>query len=223
MIRAGAKSPGLRPGRSPMLQCKLTRNLVTLKDGRIVDSWSEEWRLECLEAWNSRPPKSSINKIGRSFIVTLCQADIDLGERYGRLRDSESRRKGHRDRHGASFSEEQSVHGHIIGVSAEIAAARLIGVPDTWRPTVNAQRGQPDIPPNWQVRATERTTGRLIVRPSENPEQRFILVIANPPRYDVAGFILGEDAMRQEWLKDAAGRSAPAYWVDREFLHAVLL
>jgi len=74
-----------------------------------------------------------------------------------------------------------------------------------------------DIGKILQVRHTERENGRLIVRPNDNPNHTYILVIGKMPNFKMIGWIKGKDAMVDEY-KDNPNRGKPCWMVPQKDL-----
>jgi hypothetical protein len=57
------------------------------------------------------------------------------------------------------------------------------------------------------VRTRSRTDYDLIVRESDDPDQRYILVVGVAPQFDVVGWIVASDArLHPEWRQSHGGR-----------------
>lgn len=103
---------------------------------------------------------------------------------------------------------------HIEGAAAEAAVGKALGI--FWGGDVNTFKA-PDLE-GWQVRATDRPGGCLIVRPKDRDGDRFILVIVSIPVFDVVGWIYGREAKRPEWFRDSG---PPAWFVPQGALRPI--
>lgn len=102
---------------------------------------------------------------------------------------------------------------HIEGAMGEAAVAKLL---DRWWSGALGDRTAADVG-ELQVRTTSRRTGRLIVHPGERDLDIFILVICDPPRFMVPGWIYGSDAKSELFWTDPQG-GRPAYFVPQNRL-----
>jgi hypothetical protein len=124
----------------------------------------------------------------------------------GRRRETEGQRLGMTHTYGMDPA--KGMTNHRLGALAELAMATFLNVP--WEPSEGATK-EPDLPPDWQVRATDKARGSLIVRGNDPEEHRYALVIQDSPGWFlVVGWIRGKHAKRDEYRRAAAGR--PAAW-----------
>ena len=102
----------------------------------------------------------------------------------------------------------------VVGAAGERAFAKARGT--YWDGSVNTFHHVPDVG-QWEVRATDRPDGSLIIRDNDDPSRWYALVIADPPRFTIAGAILGAHARRPEWLRDPHGHR-PSWFVPQSAL-----
>jgi|TARA_R110000787_G_scaffold336_9_gene1327 hypothetical protein len=105
----------------------------------------------------------------------------------------------------------------VIGAGAEIAVARLLG--EEFTGTVNSFHDV-DVAGGWQVRCTDYSTGRLIIRPhkKDNLEHKYVLVVyEHNAVFNIKGWILGSDAIQDKFLFNPNG-GTPAYFVPQHEL-----
>lgn len=113
----------------------------------------------------------------------------------------------------------ESWYYNVVGAQGEMAAAKALGL--YWAATINAEKGEADIGPDWQVRTLAGHDYDLIVRKDDRSDQKFVLVTGEGPDFRVHGWMLGEDAKRDEWFKDRGGRGKPCWWVPQADLNPI--
>lgn len=106
----------------------------------------------------------------------------------------------------------------VVGASGERAFCKAREL--YWDGSVNTFHGTADAGGLWEVRTTTRAEGRLIVRDNDAPHRWYVLVIADPPRYSIAGYIRGAAARNPEWLDDPGDRR-PSWFVPQHALTAL--
>ena len=99
------------------------------------------------------------------------------------------------------------------GALAEVAFARAIKSNE--RPATGTFK-QPDIA-GVQVRSTPVAANRLIVRPSDNPEDVFVLATGSGPLWTIRGGIVGKGARKVGHWYDGNGRDG-AWFVSQSHL-----
>lgn len=123
-------------------------------------------------------------------------------------------RKGYQNKHGMvgrGWTE------GIEGTCAEVAVAKALGI--FWDGGVGEFKG-PDVSDNLQVRWTDKSTNKLIVRDADRDENTYILVIGECPEYNIVGWIEGTEAKQERYLFGPNGRP-PAYFVPQEDLKPI--
>lgn len=152
--------------------------------------------------------------------VRLNFNEMYLGAMVGVRRRLSSVHAGYGERNGAQrVHEAEAWYFNLVGALGEIAASKAIGA--YWPASVKAKKGEPDMPPDWQVRTLASHDYDLIVRDDDADDQRFILVTGNGPEFVVHGWIYGRDAKRPEWRRDRGGRGAPCFWVPQNSLRRI--
>jgi hypothetical protein len=101
----------------------------------------------------------------------------------------------------------------IEAAAAEAAFAKYMDL--FWVGGVNTFK-DPDVG-EFQVRHTTRADGSLIIRPSDDPMDTYVLVIGRFPKFRVVGYIEGRFA-RQDRFKRSPGGYPPAWFVPQEIL-----
>lgn len=121
--------------------------------------------------------------------------------------------------------EDSGFERHILGAIAEYAFARYRNV--CWIPqigTLDTETG--DVAGGFQIKATLRANGSLIVRPHDPAEFRYVLATLNLPSVRLVGWIHGDDARTPEHWRDrnpAAGIHRAAYFVPQARLYELEL
>lgn len=91
----------------------------------------------------------------------------------------------------------------ILSAMAEMAVAKALNV--YWDGSVNTFK-MPDLQGNIQVRHTKVKDGRLIVRPSDQDDDIFVLVTGTAPTFTVVGKIDGWNAKNNRWWTNPNGK-----------------
>ncbi len=138
-------------------------------------------------------------------IVTLSASELMCGATVGAMRQIRALKKGLKDQHGHNPG--RGWHQHIEGACGEMAAAKVIG--RYWAATVGTYRSGGDIGDDIQVRCRSNPEWDLIIRKSDNPDHKFILVTGTAPTFNVIGWIKASDGQRDEfWAKHGNGEAA---------------
>jgi hypothetical protein len=147
--------------------------------------------------------------------ITLSPAELACASTVAALRHYSSTIRGGRDAHGLKRQVDASCH--YDGACAELAAARALGV--YWPASVNSY-GEPDLPPDWQVRGRSRHDYDLLVRPGDSDDHRFVLVTGTAPSLRVVGWCYGKEAKRGEFKRAYGGRPE-AFFVPASSLRSI--
>lgn len=133
-----------------------------------------------------------------------------------RMAISNDRGLNHASTYRRSYAER--VREETVGACGEMALCKA----KNWffSPTVNTFHGTPDVGDRWEVRATERQDGSLIIRDNDDEFRWYVLVVGEPPVMRIAGYIRGFEAKRDEWLRDPHGHR-PAWFVPQSALKPV--
>ena len=114
-----------------------------------------------------------------------------------------------------------SWHSHIEGALAELAVAKALNT--YWSGSVNTF-GAADIGTDIQVRLRKQRADEpppdLIVRPADNPDCVYVLVVGESPNFTVVGWISGA-AAKQECYKQNYGGRGEAYFVPQYSLNSI--
>lgn len=148
--------------------------------------------------------------------VTLTPSEIIVGATVGTLRHAESIKNGSADAHEL----DPTVSGlslHVEGASAELALAKFLG--KYWPCTVNTFK-QPDLSKKIQVKHTNKSKPRLLVRPNDEDDHVFVLVTGRSPHFQIHGWMYGREAKQKKWEDNPLGRPL-AWFVPKEELHDI--
>ena len=102
----------------------------------------------------------------------------------------------------------------IRGAHCEFAASILLN--RYWRPSIG-EIHHPDVGGVVEVRSTRNETGELIVKPSDDDDAPFVLIVADMDRlrFRFAGWEFARYAKKQPLV---TGRGDPAHFVDQSAL-----
>jgi hypothetical protein len=154
--------------------------------------------------------------------ITLSPADAALAVKVGEMRLRSSGNTGrnpHRSQAGRSL--DQRLRHEVLGCYAEAAVAQHLGIP--YDGSVNRFHGKPDVGP-FEVRATDRRDGCLIIRDNDHPNRPYVLAVGDPLAVpaviELRGWLWGHEARRSEWLRDPHDRR-PCWMVPQQHLHPI--
>jgi hypothetical protein len=103
----------------------------------------------------------------------------------------------------------------IPGAIGECAAAKYFDV--HWDRGVNTFK-KPDVG-TIQIRSTDRSNGRLILRERDVPEEIYVLALTtNPFRVQLAGWLRGADGMKDRFATNP-NNGRPCWMVPQSYLH----
>lgn len=134
--------------------------------------------------------------------VFLTPIEIEISLLVARKRYLESRKMGLVEKTYLENSSEVDQ----IGAAGEMAVAKHLGM--YWYAGVNTFHG-PDIEPNIQVRTVKNPNHRLIIRPADNKEDIYFLVLNQSPRFTILGWIYGKMVCVDKfWMSPNGGPGA---------------
>lgn len=107
-----------------------------------------------------------------------------------------------------------SIEEEVVGMLGEMAVANIFGHNG---PKDNTFYSEADIGGN-EVRATTNQNGSLIIRPKDIKNRKYILAIVDRYKVNLIGWLLGSEAMKDEYLKSPHGRD-PAWFVPQSKLN----
>lgn len=145
--------------------------------------------------------------------VTLTYAEMQAAAITGVNRRLDSIRrnlKGAADYNGQGRGEWQI---DILGAMSEAAVAKALGV--WWDYSIGTFK-LPDVE-NLQVRSTEYSDGRLLIRPHD-PKGFYVLVVTKPPVFTVCGFCSLEFAKQDQFFTQPDKSRTPCWAVPQSHL-----
>lgn len=152
-----------------------------------------------------------------SKYTTISPDEFSLCVQVANARQVSSLKKKGRDSVNRKNNWVEELDKHIIGCIGELAVAKVIGV--TWTGSVDTFKTESDLSGNIQVRHRSNPVWSLIVRTNDSDDDIFVLSRGMPPgAIEVAGWMKGKDAKRDEWLSDPGGYGRPSYFVDSAHL-----
>jgi hypothetical protein len=102
----------------------------------------------------------------------------------------------------------------IDGAASEMAAAKYLNI--YWVPTVNAGKAA-DVA-GFQVRSTNHEHGKLVIRENDVKNEKYILVISQPPTFKIIGWIWANDAKNEKYWRPPDDTGGGAWWVPQAVL-----
>lgn len=106
---------------------------------------------------------------------------------------------------------------NIEGAAGEVAVAKCIGA--YWNGSIDTFKVGGDVS-GIEVRTRSKRDYDLLVRPGDNNDALFVLVIGVCPNFDVIGWMIGRDAKQPRYLQDY-GKRPPAYFVPQSDLNSI--
>ncbi len=148
--------------------------------------------------------------------LTLSEFDLAINTARLRMIASESLNCNHATTYERTLV--KRLEEEVVGACGEIAFAKHIG--KFFVPSVNAFNKEADVGLNVEVRSTIRLDGCLIVRNNDLDDRAFVLAIVDGKNVDLAGWLYGRDAKKDEWIKNPHGYRK-AWFVPQNCLIAV--
>lgn len=140
--------------------------------------------------------------------VTLTDYEMAMASDAGRLRNIAAVKRGYESR--ISGREWQA---HIEGACGEVAVAKATG--KYWGGSINSFKSGGDLDSTgWEVRTRSDHNYDLIVRDNDPDDRVFILVTGLSPNFKIWGWIMSQDAKREEWRANYGGHGT-AYFVPK--------
>lgn len=146
--------------------------------------------------------------------VVLEWYEVRLAAQVGVERNVQSIKDGRTP--SAAFSTKDGAWEiHVQGACGELAFAKAAN--RFWAGSVNRFGSSGDVG-RIEVRTRSRHDYDLLVRPADADDSVFVLVTGLAPDFLVHGWVRGEEAKRDEWLRDYGGRP-PAFFVPKAVLN----
>lgn len=157
--------------------------------------------------------------------ITLSTEQYMYGISMGVKRNYSAERDGkHPGRVKSKWTHEQT---HMLGCLGELAAMEAIGIEADL--TIDTYKGQSDLPGCVEVRTRTSHNWDLKVTKRDDPDQSFVLVTCDwrpdnpmPPRdFVVRGWLSGDEAQQEQFVRDFGGYGVPAFFVPQSELHTL--
>jgi hypothetical protein len=146
--------------------------------------------------------------------VTINAVEMYIASQVGTMRYIASRQKNFQDRGIANDWD-----GDCNGAIGELAVAKSLRI--YWNPTLNSGK-KPDVS-GYQVRATTRKNGCLIIRPNDKLEEVYILATFKFPIVRLCGWMWLSEAKIQKFHRPEDNMGPEAYWVHQnDLMHTPL-
>lgn len=144
-------------------------------------------------------------------MITLTDQEMRIAALTGSERRIQSFHRP--DSHGYAGEDGWTID--IEGAAGELAFAKHLN--RYWAATVGTFKAA-DIGTKIQVRTVSSADLSLIVRPDDDPEQVYVLMVGTAPTFEFGGWIRGRDA-RQDAYRRAPNGRPEAWFVPRTALH----
>jgi len=148
--------------------------------------------------------------------ITLTDVEVRVARHIGRLRNEHAKRAGLKDKHGFDGDGELI---HALGAAGEMAFCKSNNL--YWEPRIDTFK-EADVGDNIQVRTRSRSYYDLLIRKEDRSDQYFVLVTGNIPKFEVVGWIRGEEGKQAKWLRCHGGREE-AYFIPQSELKREIL
>lgn len=147
--------------------------------------------------------------------ITITRAEYVWAVYAGILRQHQNTlgKNTRKDAHGLDGS--HGYDSHTLGAVGEFVASLAFGVP--WR---GPGKFRGDDIPGFQVRASRRSNGDLILHKTDGDDDRFVLVTGQTLQWKVVGWIKGRDGKQERFWNDPVG-GRPAYFVPQSELRPI--
>ena len=146
--------------------------------------------------------------------VELTRSQYQMAVNYACSIDG--RYDGKRDRTDPGRTRSRGYSQRIESTAAEFALAKYLELPIE----IRFVSGKGDVG-DYEVRWTPEHGYRLIVRPDDPPDLRYVLITGTHGCYRLRGWLYGYEAQHeQEWLEGHNGRP-PAYFAPQSALHPI--
>ena len=149
--------------------------------------------------------------------LVLTEQQYAKAEGIGRKRQQAALDKKRPSAHG--YNESNPLKVHIQGASAELGISLITG--KEWHAYLEdlaGERKPPDVGNRLQVRSTDYRSGHLLVHPSDDDQDVFILVVVNGRNLEIKGWMTGAEAKDEKYWGDRFNNGRPAYWVPQRNL-----
>jgi hypothetical protein len=149
--------------------------------------------------------------------ITLDWDEVKEASDEGVKRQLRALKDGLKSKFGCSESQGEGFGRHILGACAERAFAKFMGYP--WSPDINGFHDA-DVGRVYQVRYRTKRDWDLVIRPGDNPEHIYILIVGDIPTFTLVGWVRGFEGMK-ECYKKIRGERAPMFYIPQSELRAI--
>lgn len=148
------------------------------------------------------------------MIVELEWYEMDVAINVGINRNTASWRN--QRKHTAGYKPKDLFDTGIKAAAAELAVAKKLGL--YWDGSVDTFKSRADVGNRTEVRMSSMRVPKLIVRPNDRSDRDYVLVVdlwehGKKPKFDLVGWMLGREAMNEQYLTDNGNGRPPAYFV----------
>lgn len=121
----------------------------------------------------------------------------------GMRRFASSAAKGHN--HASTYERTfyTRLEEETVGAVGEYAFCKHLGY--TWDESVDTFHSVPDVSTQFEIRATRREDGRLIVRDNDPDDRAYVLVTGTAPDLEIRGWMWGREAKQPQFLSNPNG------------------
>lgn len=141
-----------------------------------------------------------------SVVVELSRDEMMWAAQGGCLRYIDAQLK----RRQENFSHWDPWGRDILGCLAECAVAKYKNA--YWTPCHDRPHGVADLGTDKQVRSSPNPRSPLTIYKTDKSDHSFLLVITQPPKFTLVGWMHGKDAKQPQYWKDT-NVNAPAFFV----------
>jgi len=106
-------------------------------------------------------------------------------------------------------SDEGAWDHDVNGAIAELACAKWAGV--YWNGTIG-ETTLPDVGP-WQIRSKIEDGHRLVIRPTDSDNEKYVSVLVTLPTVVLCGWMWGHEGKEAKWLKEYPPKP-PMYFIE---------
>ena len=145
--------------------------------------------------------------------ISLAPFEILIAANVGIMRHTQNLKRRKSNAHGSTSGNDWQYH--VEGALGEYAVARALGL--FWNGSIGDLAAS-DVG-KYQVRTRSRDYYDLIIHPSDDDGDRFILVTGQNGEYELRGWILGQEGKMRGFWKDPASNGRHAYFVPQTMLN----
>jgi hypothetical protein len=149
------------------------------------------------------------------FDIYLTEFELRIADEVGAARYENACRL-RRDAGRGPSANWNGPDNHLRGARCEYACSLVLNL--SWRPHIGkVSKDIRDVGGLLDTRSTVRRHGRLIIKPADLDHVPFVLVIAEVPRFTLAGWTFAGEGKALRPL--STGYGDPAHFIDQELLH----